>query len=77
MGSGKEHRAILLLWDCEDTPWRRSSRTGDEPSGPGYGRRAPLNPCPTRSPRPRPLAVLGIDRPVFSPCTHAVRAGLG
>ena len=27
MGSGKEHRAILLLWDCEDTPWRRSSRT--------------------------------------------------
>ena len=26
-GSGEERRTILLPWDCENTPWRRSSRT--------------------------------------------------
>jgi len=27
VGSGEERRTILLPWDCENTPWRRSSRT--------------------------------------------------
>jgi hypothetical protein len=71
VGSGEERRAILLPWDCENTSWRRSSRTLAA-SCLGLWRH-PSAGMPYRS----AAGMLWIDRPVFAPCTHAVRAGLG